>query len=462
MIGVHSDSGTLADFFEGMIDDVRIYDVALNAEQIQEVMGNPFVTEVWVDDDYTLGGDNDGHIWRYDAFNKIQDATNHTKTDAIIHVAAGTYIERVGLRNGNKLLGAGADVTIIDANELGCAVSAGFCDSSTIIDGFTITNGSEYSYTEGDTNYYYFGSGLFNYESDTQVHNCVFINNSSDRGGGGIQNLVSSSPTIKNCIFINNIATYNPWGVGSSGGGISHYSTSDITIINCAFIANSATLTGGAINIRSSGQVTLEGCTFIGNNGGDVLGTSYTSNYGDYVLKNSIYWYNNGWWNTACIVNHSNVEDCGGSGADWVFSSGSDGGGNIDSPPLFVDFDGLDNILGTKDDNLRLRYDSPCIDAGNNSLINSETDLDKRVRILDGNCDGLSIVDMGAYEYKPLGGDVNNDCVVDINDLIDMSEVFLEKNCSPCNGADLNFDGDVTLIDYSILGLDWLEDRRVP
>jgi predicted outer membrane repeat protein len=75
------------------------------------------------------------------------------------------------------------------------------------------------------------------------------------------------------------------------------------------------------------------------------------------------------------------------------------GMGNIDADPLFVDADGLDNVIGTIDDNLRLLGGSPCLDAGNNLAIppSLTTDLDGNPRIING------IVDMGAYEGPKQG-----------------------------------------------------------
>jgi hypothetical protein len=71
--------------------------------------------------------------------------------------------------------------------------------------------------------------------------------------------------------------------------------------------------------------------------------------------------------------------------------------GNIDLNPEFIDHDGIDGIVGTEDDNLRLSVSSPCIDTGNNTAVPSwyTADLDGFQRIIN------SVVDMGAYEFKP-------------------------------------------------------------
>ena len=63
-IGVFDYLGAGLDYFNGQIDDVRIYDKALSAEEISIVMSEPWGhIEIWVDDDYTPEGYNDGHTW---------------------------------------------------------------------------------------------------------------------------------------------------------------------------------------------------------------------------------------------------------------------------------------------------------------------------------------------------------------------------------------------------------------
>ncbi|MHC4464226.1 MAG: choice-of-anchor Q domain-containing protein, partial [Planctomycetota bacterium] len=97
---------------------------------------------------------------------------------------------------------------------------------------------------------------------------------------------------------------------------------------------------------------------------------------------------------------------------------------NIDADPRFVDPNNPDTNLR----NLRLKPDSPCIDAGNNTVVLAMSvayDLDSKDRYIDiDNIDdtgsGLfEFIDMGAYEfncdYTP--GDINCDGVVDFKDM---------------------------------------------
>lgn len=64
----------------------------------------------------------------------------------------------------------------------------------------------------------------------------------------------------------------------------------------------------------------------------------------------------------------------------------SEGIGNIEAEPLFVDTNGWSN--------LRLKPNSPCINAGNNAYAFGSTHLDGNPRIAGGT------VDMGAYEFR--------------------------------------------------------------
>ena len=53
-------------------------------------------------------------------------------------------------------------------------------------------------------------------------------------------------------------------------------------------------------------------------------------------------------------------------------------------------------------------------------------------------------------------GDINNDCAVDINDIIELAQQWLSDNCAPannhCQQADTNHNGNVDLSDFAIVG----------
>ena len=276
------------------------------------------------------------------------------------------------------------------------------------------------------------GAGIYAHRTSLAVQNCRFIENTARSGGGGIQNDSSSSEIIE-CVFIGNKAL--------GGGGIRVVnSSSDTTIIGCKFIGNTGTFTGGGVE-HHSGRLGMANCLFTGNSGdlggGLFVGFqasvnnctffSNTAEFGGGVLMDAFLPSTisncNFWGNT-----HDNPDDeraqiyvIDGRGSvsirhnliqDWP-TPGTDG--NIALDPLFIDADGPDNIVGTEDDDLRLRPDSPGIDAGNNEVdIDPNTDgvqplpdvdLAGNTRFVD-NPDtedtGIGtppIVDIGAYEF---------------------------------------------------------------
>jgi len=248
------------------------------------------------------------------------------------------------------------------------------------------------------------GGGLYagynKYGSPT-LANCTFTANTSGHRAAGM--LIDSDAVLTNCTFIGNT-------VDGYGGAIYNYSNSPI-LTNCVFIGNSATKNGGAVYDRW-GRSILTNCTFSGNSA-DIGAGIYCIGEGNTTVINCIMWGNmatqgnqialNNFWDEGILypatitVRYSDVE----SGASEVFvDTGCTlnwGQGNIDADPLFVDANGADNVSGTEDDNLRLKPDSPCINAGDPNYVAepNEMDLDGRPRIINGR------IDMGAYEYSP-------------------------------------------------------------
>jgi hypothetical protein len=263
-------------------------------------------------------------------------------------------------------------------------IGGGLSNATGTITGCTFSNNSAYS--GGGM-----CSGWMSSSSGGTVTDCTFNGNSSDRDGGGM--CIADSSTVTNCMFIGNSA-------GQWGGGM-NCKTSCIPncgdgpiLINCAFIGNFADDSGGGINSNGSNPI-ITNCTFADNSattGNAIVCNSYSQgNPSTVQVHNSILWdggdeiWNND--NSIITITYSDVQ------------GSYPGLGNIDDNPLFVDPNGLDGIIGTEDDNLRLSLWSPCIDVGDNSVVDANCpDLDGNQRIVDGDGDGLAIVDMGAYE----------------------------------------------------------------
>jgi len=329
----------------------------------------------------------------------IQTAIDSASYLDTVQVAAGTYIENITLKNGVALVGAGAASTTIDPND-GTVIMAAGCDPNTRLSGFTITGAAGATY----------GGGMSNVYSSVIITNCAFIGNSATFGGA-MRNL-RSDPNVINCIFSGNSA--------DMGGAMHNIQSSSPTITNCTFSGNVATNTyGGAMrNHNSTAKIT--NCIFWQN----------TAATADDEISNS---------GSTPIISHSDIAGCGGS-AGWDTSFGTDGGGNIDLDPMFVldpnaGGDGwgddpctpADESANDEYGDLHLAVGSPCIDAGNNSaLIANPVDPDGYPRTIDGNCDEVVVVDIGAHEFNyAYLGDFDFQCDVDYADFAILSTVWL-------------------------------------
>ncbi|MBN2594730.1 MAG: LamG domain-containing protein [Sedimentisphaerales bacterium] len=378
---------------------------------------------IYVDAD--AAGANDGSSWA-DAYNYLQDALMIASAGDEIRVAQGVYRPDQGggytqsdreatfyLIDGVTLKGSYAGFgalkpntrdrvvykTILSGDLSGNddpnftnnsensyhVVTSSYTGEATVLDGFTITGGNALN----DSSLIEQGGGMYNdISSKTTVIDCTFTANQAV-DGAGMYNGFNCSPTLINCCFIGNSAL-------EEGGGIYNDFHSQSTFTNCIFAGNSAGYHGGGIYNHQIDSLILTNCTFAYNsaeNGGDAFANDYSffEPYSHINLCNCIIW---GGQNEIIFDAANNS----GSNINITYSNiqgGWPGEGNIDADPLFADPNGFDNIIGTVDDELRLLEDSPCIDAGNNSVVlpSLATDIEGNPRIFD------SIVDMGAYEY---------------------------------------------------------------
>jgi parallel beta-helix repeat protein len=305
------------------------------------------IWDIWVDDDYWDGGENDGHTWGIDAFDNIGAGIYMAEYGITVHVAAGTYLENITLKNGVALIGAGAGDAVIDGGASGSVVTSTGCDANTFLEGFTLTGGI--GTTVGE---YTYGGGMYNEGSSPTVANCKFIGNEAS-GGGGMDNRVGSRPTVTNCTFSGNSVNYGGGGmanrVGSSptvtnctfsgntagndgGGGMFNYNNSSPTVTNCTFSGNSVNKGGGMAN-RVGSSPTVTNCTFSGNtagNGGGMYnneGSSPTVTNCNFI-GNSADYYGGGMFNdsssptvTNCTFGGNTADLDGGGMCNYSYSS---------------------------------------------------------------------------------------------------------------------------------------------
>jgi hypothetical protein len=159
-----------------------------------------------------------------------------------------------------------------------------------------------------------------------------------------MMNFYNSSPTVTNCNFSKNWTVY-------TGGGMSNEKSSNSIVTNCTFSDNTAGSYGGMHNEGSNPTVT--NCILWGDTPDEIADTL----------------------SAASIVTYSDVQL--GTSELWF------GEGCIDVDPMFAD---------ALNGDYRLLSGSPCIDAGDDSVVVVTTDLDGNPRI-----QGL-YVDMGAFE----------------------------------------------------------------
>ena len=242
------------------------------------------------------------------------------------------------------------------------------------------------------------GGGMFNDTGSATIDGCTFTQNSAGHGGAMVNYLTEA--VITNCVFVANFTTYS----GGRGGAIFNMAVTDI--LNCTFYKNGwrlmpsgpeprfrpYTQTGGAINCyRAAGTIT--NCIFSDNavrsEGG---GVAYNVPRGG-TLTNCLFFNNIRWQPNYDAPEISHV-----SGVSF---------------PGFTELDNLydvDPLLASPvAGDFHLQYDSPCIDAGetlkHGNLIWPWTlpvvDFDGDKRIVDGDCDGAPMADIGADEYVP-------------------------------------------------------------
>lgn len=281
------------------------------------------------------------------------------------------------------------------------------------------------------------GGGIYCYGSSPTISNCIIENNNAEIGGGmysrGEPDAINSpiltnctfrnnssegfygiysSPTMTDCSFItNNFRGLRTNGgspiltncefTGNLGGGVQCYS---ITLINCTFSGNSAGYGygGGASFVTGwdgGSTVTVTNCTFSNNSAGSFGGAiNALSSDISLTLTNCIIWDNtdkDGQSESSQVYINKNSSPAINNSCIQNLTGGFGGTGNTGNDPLFLDADGVDNVAGTIDDNLRIYTGSPCIDAGDNTVLPPAivVDLDGNSRIVN------TIVDMGAYEF---------------------------------------------------------------
>ena len=209
---------------------------------------------------------------------------------------------------------------------------------------------------------------------DFEVSNSVFHDNFTDLWNGGASFSGNSKGLVINCEFSDNVAASgNPGGVGVSTGSFVHF-------INCTFVNNVSNTTGG-LSVHRNGKASVTNCIFWGNNAQQLSARGINENNFSELYVNY------------CNIQYGkdSIEVDSLAALYW-------GEGNINEDPLYIDPDNGD---------FHLLDDSPCIDAGTDSVEILGTWYRSPLKDLEGNTRTLSgefLPDMGAYENQTIIG----------------------------------------------------------
>jgi serine protease len=377
----------------------------------------------------------------------IQGAIDAAVAGDTVLVSPGTYVERIDFQVKEITVEStdGPASTIIDGNQSGGVVRIGANEGQTpVLRGFTIRNGYDGSADGGGVwtaggpaliegnrvtgNFSCFGGGIEAEFSSATIRNNIVADNrpngSGGPGGGGILLIGAGTAKMLNNTIAGNVTAADGGGIslfaagtptisgnvignnatelGRNGGGISLGNTSNALITNNIIFGNSASRGGGIYWLVPLDE---PGPNVVNNTLADNAATSGSALFADGFdaatrLTNNV------------LVGSGSqaVLECGDSNDlnpplityNDVFNAGSGpryGGlctdqtgqnGNISADPQFVD-----PAAG----NYHVQLGSPVVDAGLNEGAPA-TDIDGNPRPLDGNGDGIAVVDMGADEVR--------------------------------------------------------------
>ncbi|WP_320042293.1 LamG-like jellyroll fold domain-containing protein [uncultured Desulfobacter sp.] len=356
---IGSDTGDR--FFDGMIDDVRVYNRALSASEISDAVSVAPCSELSLRTRVMLGEDS-GTI-------ELDGTCTYTLTSAAdsSYGGSGLYITSAATIEGN-----GATIERSESADQFRILRTSSSIAPTIRN-LTLRNGNIAGY----------GAGLWAF-GDVTLENVHFENNITDNSsasysGGALY--VYGNLTVDRCSFLDN---QSGWG-----GAIRFFGDTG-TITNSIFADNQSTNTGAAI--RSSGT---DGSLSIVNN---TFANKYKSENDAINVNGPTTMQNNIFYNfttglvasgeTAVVNEDYNLFAFVDADlkiySDAVINSG--GNNRVAASPRFVDQDA---------DDYHLQQNSPAIDLGVDAGLTVDADENQRPY--------GSTADIGAYEYQGEG-----------------------------------------------------------
>ena len=313
---------------------------------------------------------------------------NGRSTFASFYEAGGIYVGSASPTITNNVI----------QNNAACSDGGGISvgRGSPLIQGNTIQNNTQSACSGGSG-----GSGIaIGGIGSAQIIGNLIANNSWRSGnGGGISLNAAGTPTIRGNIITGNTAT----GVSpaAQGGGIYAANNSNALIVQNLIYNNNAGQGSGIYLSVSSGDrgPLLVNNTIIGGSGSNLGSALYAIGFDNQVVlfnnllvgasgQNAVYCDGTYQSQPPTFTNNNSFSASGTAFAGTCAGSAGQNG-NVSADPLFVN----------SASDFHLQPTSPAIDAGTNAAPNlPQTDFGGNPRILDGNNDCISTVDMGAYE----------------------------------------------------------------
>ena len=261
------------------------------------------------------------------------------------------------------------------------------------IDGFWIHGGNADIPSEK------FGGGIFIHSSTTvpiNVNFCRIKENNAVNGGAIAVSSASNLTLLKVKIKLNN--------AGEAGGGL--YLLGD-TVINSSLITGNTSVLGIGGAIATGGELSILNTT-ISQNSARITGGIATLGVA-VDIHNSILWGNTSAYGSSAQVGRNNTTVTATYSCIEDLPDDVAGNNNIAKNPHFANPLGDDGEEGTGDEKFQLFQGSPCIDAGDNTLVTTTLDLDGILRFIDdpwttdtgNNPTGGQIADMGPFELRP-------------------------------------------------------------
>jgi hypothetical protein len=263
--------------------------------------------------------------------------------------------------------------------------------------------------------------GLLCYLGSTaHLDKCRFVGNAAGHVGGGVAIEAQSSATVNNCVFTANATV----GESGGGGGMAVGADSSAVVDDSVFSGNSGSGDGGALVLWDNSDLQVNNSTLSGNEAAVLNGTAYGGGicaWGSRLIVSNCVLHGNTAPQGSAFGLMLSPPDSGQEmvitvlsslvqhGEAGLFFEDQDDPGfivnwgdeNLDADPLFADALGPDGLPWTGDEDLHLLPGSPCIDAGDPAYAGppGETDVDGDPRVLDGDGDGIAVIDIGADEF---------------------------------------------------------------